>query len=659
MDINNLTLEEIEKLQNKLAFLQQEKISLYKARKRALLIPEKTEFNPNFFIHNTLPDFIFAYPKEDLKLISEYPEWMTNWKQKKPTQYWYLFDYENFYITVELIKNPKLMGYYESDLRNILNLNIGDPLWKHGKYYFAIGPENLLKIFKNFPESEINKWTLKFKILLVKTIEEFFDKVSLRKELDQVTLQTVDEYIKNKLNNKYPIETKENNAFKNQKLGLLYTTNFMPFALLWEMGTGKTRTAIETFIFYKQRGAIDKCLIVCPLSVINNWENEIYKWSNCSFTILRGTKEEKLSLLENEETDFYITNYEALLTFGEILHQWVNESTMIVADESTKVKNYNAKRTKELIKLGKYTKYKMIMTGTPITQHAYDLFAPFLFLDNGESFGLSYQKFLWKYFHQNGYKLIPYRDSLEKISNKMYFKGLRFLKKDCIDIPEKIYVQRIVELPEYNKKKYEEMKNYAITEIENSEKVTAAIILVQLLRLSQITSGFVKDELGQEINFTENPKLDCLEEIFDETNEEKIIVWTRFHRDVENISGLCKKKQIKTVSLYGDIKPEERNKNIEKFQNEPEIKVLIGTPGTGGLGINLTAANIVIYYSNSYSLQERLQSEDRTHRAGQTNKVTYIDILCKNTIDIGISKILKAKKNLADIITRDNLREII
>ena len=356
--------------------------------------------------------------------------------------------------------------------------------------------------------------------------------------------------------------------------------------------------------------------------------------------------------------DFIIINYESVRIMEEPLGQWVDQATIIVADESTKVKNPEAKRSKALVKLGFKTKYKLIMTGTPVTQHAYDLFTPFLFLDSGETFGLRYDTFLDKYFWQEGYRRIPKPSSLDQISNRMYTKGLRFLKKDCIDIPDKMYVERYVELPEYNRAKYDEMVRYAITEIENSEKITASIILVQLLRLSQITSGFATDVSHSEVNFTENPKLDALEDILEDADG-KIVIWARFRQDVRNILALCAKLEINAVSIWGEINETDRNNNVRKFQTDEDTRVIVGTAETGGLGINLTAASTVIYFSNSYSLQDRLQSEDRVHRAGQTNKVTYIDILAKNTIDVGIAKILKSKKNIADIVTKDNLRELL
>jgi SNF2 family DNA or RNA helicase len=202
------------------------------------------------------------------------------------------------------------------------------------------------------------------------------------------------------------------------------------------------------------------------------------------------------------------------------------------------------------------------------------------------------------------------------------------------------------------------MVRYAITEIENSEKITASIILVQLLRLSQITSGFATDVSHSEVNFTENPKLDALEDILEDADG-KIVIWARFRQDVRNILALCAKLEINAVSIWGEINETDRNNNVRKFQTDEDTRVIVGTAQTGGLGINLTAASTVIYFSNSYSLQDRLQSEDRVHRAGQTNKVTYIDILAKNTIDVGIAKILKSKKNIADIVTKDNLRELL
>lgn len=572
----------------------------------------------------------------------------------------YIFDYKHPYISIQFRKPKSMQGCQETEFRQDLVWKLGQYIFKGNRFLYPNNIDIFGRILEKYPDGiQYNKYTPAF----IMAAGECFDDMQRRSEnlqwLRQITIENVEKYKDEDGNElQYPVEQKNGKPFKNQFVGLMYTTSMMPFALLWEMGTGKTRTAIETYIYYRKKGKVDKCLVICPLSVMDNWEQEIEKWSDCTSEVLRGTKDDKLELLNRDMADFIIMNYESVRVLEEPLHQWVDSGTMIIADESTKIKNPDAKRSKALIKLGFLTKYKIIMTGTPVTQYAHDLFTPFLFLDSGETFGLRYDSFIDKYFWKNGYRLVPNRDSLEQISNRMYTKSLRFLKKDCLDLPDKIYVDRYVELPEYNREKYNEMVRYAITEIENSERVTAAIILVQLLRLSQITSGFVVDVGHNAVNFTDNPKLDALEDILEET-EGKVIIWARFQQDVKNILAICGKLEMEAVSVWGEIPEQERSINVRKFQEDEKTRVIVGTPQTGGLGINLTAASTVIYYSNSYSLQDRLQSEDRTHRAGQINKVTYIDILCKNTIDIGIRKILKEKKNIADIVTRDNLREML
>lgn len=584
-----------------------------------------------------------------------------------------IFDYSHPYIMVQYKKAKTDISLSEMNFRNDIRYRLDmDYVYKNGKLVYPRNINIFAKILEFFPDGIMfNEYTPAFIFAATECFEEITKRAEELQLLRQITLDNVDNVDK-----KINIELKEPQPFKNQKVGLYYTASIMPFALLWEMGTGKTRTAIETFVYHRKRGNVDKCLVVCPLSVMDNWESEINKWSNCTSDVLRGSKDQKVEILANSLADFIIMNYESIATIIEALTGWIDSGTMIIADESTKVKNPSAKRSKALVKLGYATKYKIIMTGTPVTQHAYDLFTPFLFLDSGETFGLKYDDFLARYFYQYGYKYVPLPGALEKISNRMYTRALRFLKKDCLDLPDKMYVERIVDLPEYNRQKYNEMVQLAITQIENSEKVTAAIILVQLLRLSQITSGFVKDVCGQEIPFTDNPKLNALEDIFEELgleengitngngetieeNHNKVVVWTRFTHDVESIMALCRRMNIGAVSLYGEIEEQQRSKNVAKFQEDKNTKVLVGTTATGGLGINLTAGNTVVYYSNSYSLQDRLQSEDRTHRAGQLQKVTYIDILAKNTIDQGIVKILKQKKNVADVVTKDNLRSIL
>jgi SNF2 family DNA or RNA helicase len=452
------------------------------------------------------------------------------------------------------------------------------------------------------------------------------------------------------------IKHKDPQPFKNQLIGLQWTNRISKHALLWEMGTGKTRTAIETFVNSKSKNGLTKCLVVCPLSLINKWCDEVEKWSDYTSVGLKGTTEQKLGILNENFFDFYVMNYESIMSLQEELENKIDNTWMIIADETTKIKNPHAKRTKALLQLGQKTEHKMILTGTPIVQHAYDLYSQFLFLNNGRTFGLNYDHFIDKYFWKTGWKYNLKYGKTDEISDLIYKWSTRFKKEDCIDIPEKMYDVRKVDLPEKNQKTYDDMLSYCIAQIENSERITAPIILVQLLRLSQITSGFVTDVTGKTVDFEENPKLEALEDIIEEAdnNGNHIVVWSRFKHDIDRIKELCDKMEVTCEKLYSDVKIDDRSRIVNDFENG-KIRVLAGTPGTGGLGIELVKANIVVYYSNDYSLSNRLQSEDRTHRTGQTKKVTYIDLVATKTVDLSISKILSNKKNIADMITRDSV----
>jgi SNF2 family DNA or RNA helicase len=446
--------------------------------------------------------------------------------------------------------------------------------------------------------------------------------------------------------------------FANQKIGQYWAKYKDKHAMLWEMGTGKTRGAVETYEIKKKAKQVDHGLVVCPVSMIDKWVDEIDKWSgNQSAIGIKGNRAEKEEAL-SQNWDWYVVSFESLKNLFEIFKEIVDDRWFIVLDEFTKIKNPHAKRAKACVELGKLTEHKAILSGTPVTQHAYDVFTPYYFLDNGKTFGTRYDDFIDKYFWRQGFKLIPKRGSLDAIGDLMYNSATRFLKKDCIDIPDKLYTQRYLDLPAYNKQKYDEMVNYCITQINESDKVTAFVILTQLLRLSQITSGFVKDVTGREIAFDENPKIDALRDIMEEANGTPTVIWARFIWDCNAISKLLKEMNITHSFLNGETSHDDRTRNIKEFA-DGKVQVIIGTAGTGGHGIDLVRGSLCIYYSNSYSLEQRLQSEDRLHRAGQKNQVTYIDLLCKNTVDVAIYKILRNKKNIADIVTKDNMRDLL
>jgi SNF2 family DNA or RNA helicase len=561
------------------------------------------------------------------------------------------YDNETKVITASMDKN----SYYAS-----VYLESGTYNQRKNCSYFPMNDVNINILYKRYNDGMCVDGREENKIIWKNSLREgvlqfLSDKIKDSTMMSFLTTLTLD----NVHTFPYLYDSKaEDKPFKNQHVSQ-YWGHYMPHhALLWEMGTGKTRAAIEMFMIKKENNEVNRGLVICPLSMVNKWVVEIEKWSNTRACPFLGVKEEKLETL-TEDWDWIVVTYESFERYKDQFLEIVDLKRFVILDETTKIKNPRAKRTKAVFELGLKVKHKVILTGTPVTQHAYDVFSQFRFLDNGETFGFNYDQFIDRYFWRRGFKLIPKTGAVKEISDKIYHKSTRFLKKDCIDIPDKVYDQRLLDMPAYNLSKYKEMVQWAITQIEGSDRVTAPVILTQLLRLSQITSGFIKDVSGQEKGFAENPKMDALKDILENSNGSKIVVWARFQYDVEQIEALCQKMEIKAVTIYGKDSVNVRTENVRLFQEEEETKVIIGTASTGGHGIDLTSANIVVYYSNSYSLEQRLQSEDRAHRAGQKNQVTYIDLLCKDTIDVSIYKILRAKKNIADMVTRDNLRGIL
>jgi len=232
----------------------------------------------------------------------------------------------------------------------------------------------------------------------------------------------------------------------------------------------------------------------------------------------------------------------------------------------------------------------------------------------------------------------------------------RILKSECLDLPEKMYIQRHVTLTPEQKRIYAEVKEFALTVLEEDKFMTAPNAMTQLLRLQQVLSGHTKPDDGSFVEIPDNrlsELLECLEEV-----KGKVIIWSRFRYDMKRITEALSKAygQMSVVTYYGDTEDEERTRAIEKFQ-EGKARFFVGNPQTGGYGITLTAANTVIYFANSFDLAVRMQSEDRAHRIGQKNNVTYIDLIAEGTIDEKIVKALRAKMDIATTVMGEDLRE--
>ena len=475
---------------------------------------------------------------------------------------------------------------------------------------------------------------------------------------------------------KYKFKTK---PYAHQLTALEKSLNRENYAYFMEMGTGKTKVLIDNASMLYDKGKIDSLLIVAPKGVVGTWynqelpthlpnhiENVTVLWQ----ANITKKQQEKLETLFEIETAFHILimNVEALSTSKgvDFATKFLNSHrTMVAIDESTTIKNPKAKRTKNIMQLANLARYRRVMTGSPVTKNPLDLFTQCYFLDPYLLGHESYYSFRTRYaimktanIAGRQIQLVSGFKNLGELSDKLKPFSYRVLKEDCLDLPDKIYMKRNINLTPEQLKVYNQMKKEALATLNG--KITSTVnALTQLMRLQQITCGHFTADDGSTQSIKNNritELMDVLEEI-----EGKAIIWAHYQYDITNII----KEVVKVhgpgsiVDYYGLTPQDERQGNIKKFQDDPKCRFIVGTPATGGYGITLTAANTVIYYSNGYDLEKRLQSEDRAHRIGQKKSVTYVDLICDETVDEKIVKSLRKKINIASEVLGEELKSWI
>ena len=464
--------------------------------------------------------------------------------------------------------------------------------------------------------------------------------------------------------------------YKHQMTALKKSWNKETYAYFMEMGTGKTKVLIDNMSMLYDKGKIDGALIIAPKGVVKTWyeqelpthlpnhiENVTVLWQS---NITKG-QQEKLETLFEIETALHILimNVEALSTDKGVKFatKFLNSHKVLMAvDESTTIKTPTAKRTKNIISLGKYAKYRRIMTGSPVTKNPLDLYTQCEFLDPYLLDFASYYAFRNRYAEMTtmnvrgrSIQVVKEFRHLGELSESLQPFSYRVLKEDCLDLPPKNWIKRHISLTSEQKKIYDQMKKHALAMLNG--KVTSTVtVLTQLMRLHQITCGHFTADDGS-IQDVDSNRIKELMDILEET-EGKAIIWANYQRDITNIINSIEKKYGpgSVVDYYGLTPQDERQNNIRKFQNNSECRFIVGTPQTGGYGITLTQANTVIYYSNGYDLEKRLQSEDRAHRIGQKKTVTYVDLICEDTIDEKIVKALRDKINIASEVLGEELK---
>ena len=449
------------------------------------------------------------------------------------------------------------------------------------------------------------------------------------------------------------------------------------FAYFMEMGTGKSKVLIDNIAMLYNNGRINGALIVAPKGVYKTWfDNEIPNhmpdYIEKKVSLWRtdpNAKDLQPMFKPGAELHILIMNVEAFSTKKglQFAHRFLScHDALMGVDESTTIKNPTAKRTKSILSLRSLTKYRRILTGSPVTKSPLDLFSQCNFLDPWLLDQSSYYSFRTRYaicrkiqVHGRQVEIVVGYRNLGELSDKLKPFSYRVLKDDCLDLPKKTYMKRNIELTDEQKKVYKQMKKEALA-VLNGKMVTSATVITQLMRLHQITCGHFTSDDGtiQEIKNNRIPQLmDILEEV-----EGKAVIWAHYRHDIEKLVEAISKKYgaNSVVTYYGDTTTDERAAAIKKIQDkESPVRFIVGTPQTGGYGITLTGASTMIYYSNGYDLEKRQQSEARIDRIGQEKPMTYIDIMAEDTVDMKIVKSLRQKVNIATEIMGEELKDWI
>ena len=452
----------------------------------------------------------------------------------------------------------------------------------------------------------------------------------------------------------------------------MYNAHGCGFAFLIDMGGGKTRTAIATAGTLYTRHLIHRVLVIAPTSVVSVWPQEFEEVADFDFECetLLGTKKKRLDQLDHlkksktKALKIAAINYESVWREGIIDSIMDYDADLIICDESQRIKSHDAKQSRAIHKLGDKARYKLILTGTPVQNNAEDIFSQYRFLDKSV-FGDNYYRFRNHYCVMGGFnnkQIVAYRD-MDGLIKKEYSIAMRVTKEEALDLPDQIFVTRKIELTPKTRKLYDRLRLDSFLELENEGTVTATTALTRLLRLQQLTGGFLVADEEEAPQSVSTEKLEALQDIIIDYvlgEGKKLVIFARFLAEVHAIEKLCEKvlpKDMKAVSIYGAIKKEDRGPIIKQFQEDPKTMIILGQIDTLSTGVTLTAASTCVYYSKSYNYATYEQSLSRIHRIGQTQKCTYIDLVADKTVDMNISKALKEKKNLAEKIV-DNWRDI-
>ena len=435
--------------------------------------------------------------------------------------------------------------------------------------------------------------------------------------------------------------------------------------ILMEQGCGKSLTAVAIAGRRFLDSQVSRALVVAPLSVLPVWQREFRDYADYPHEVrlLRGgSMDKRIEMLAGFPEDVLqvaTINYESVWReeMFKALLKW--QPDMIICDESQKIKGPSTKQSKGLHKLGEIAKYKLILTGTPVSNSPMDFFSQYKFL-NPNIFGRSFWAFRSRYAVMGGYKnkqVVGYQNKAELV-RKAHSIAYRVTKAEALDLPETIDQELYCKLEPQAAKYYNDMKNHNVAEIEAEEQIIATNVLTRLLRLQQITGGFLPkgEDTDKQVQVSK-AKLSLLADVLEDLigAGKKVVIFARFRQEIVEVEKIVAKLG-DYRAITGSVPADDRGQAVEDFQKDPGVKTFIAQIQTAGLGITLTAADTGIFYSLDFSYANYEQAKARLHRIGQVNKVTYLHLLAQDTVDERVYDVLKRKKSVVDDVV-DNWRK--
>lgn len=457
------------------------------------------------------------------------------------------------------------------------------------------------------------------------------------------------------------------------------------YALWWQMGSGKTKAIIDNIAILYEQGLIEGAIIIAPKGVYRNWsDNEIPTHMPDRIDVdtvvwtPSKTRKQQMAMMKLYQPDdrlkIFVINVEAFSSARgakAAMDFAMSRTCLGCVDESSTIKTPTAKRTKAVIKLRDRLRYRRVLSGSPVTKSPLDLYGQCAFLGEHCLGFSSYYAFRNRYavlrrqnFGGRTVDLVVGHQNVDELSEKLKSFSSRILKEDVLkDLPEKIYHMREVEMTPEQSRAYKQMKEDAFALINEGESmVSATIALTQLQKLHQVCMGFIRDDDGVDHALPHN-RVKALMETLEEVDG-KVIIWANHRFSIHEIEEALIKAYGKesVCTYYGDTPDEERSENITRFQDPEDPLRFFISNRTGAYGITLTQAETVIYYSNVFDLEVRLQSEDRAHRPDRTREdheklksINYIDLFIDHTVDVKIIKALRNKINIAGEVLGEDL----